>query len=254
MEPRIKGFIEHSCSDWPGLIAAVLFLPGCNFRCPYCHNHPLILEPDSCRDYSREHVFSRLRALEGWLDGVCISGGEPTLHPGLPGLCRQIRETGLRCKLDTNGSRPEVVEHLLTAGLLDFVAVDIKAPLRPEVYRRCAGVDVDLGAIRRTMDLVRCSGVEYQFRTTYHPALFPVAELAELAELFLPGETPVLQNARPAASLDPEFSHLAEIDDETFQGFKELFFRQEKKVGQGKKVVDKGNQSGYNSHPLQLKS
>jgi len=230
---KIKGFVDYSCSDWPGLIAAVLFLPGCNFRCPYCHNHPLVTAPEKCRDYELEQVFARLQELRGWLDGVCISGGEPTLQPGLADLCRRVRDAGFKCKLDTNGSRPEVLARLLAAELLDFVAVDIKAPLVPASYRRCAGVTVDLAAIRRTMALVRQAGIGYQFRTTYHPALFPPPALRDLADLFLPGEKPTLQNAHPAGALDPEFARLPEIDDEVFQGFRASFhsFLEKKSAG-----------------------
>ncbi|MGC1401997.1 MAG: radical SAM protein, partial [Thermodesulfobacteriota bacterium] len=107
---EIKGFIETSFLDWPGKICAVLFLPSCNLRCPFCHNHELVLHPELLSPYPWDHIQKRLLALRSWLDGVCVTGGEPTLHPDLPELLGQIRHLGLLVKLDTNGTRPEVLD------------------------------------------------------------------------------------------------------------------------------------------------
>jgi pyruvate formate lyase activating enzyme len=214
---RIKGFIESSCSDWPGQVVAVIFLPGCNFRCPYCHNYPLVLNPDEGETFTLGYVFQRLDALRSWLDGVCVSGGEPTLSAGLAALCGKIKEAGLLCKLDTNGSRPRVLQELLAGDLIDFVSMDVKAPLLPASYERCAGVEVDLAAIRKSMEIIRNAGIAYQFRTTYHPVLLSESELEALALLFSQDEKPLLQKARPDGALDPDFRCLSEVTDEQYQ-------------------------------------
>ncbi|MBN2333144.1 MAG: anaerobic ribonucleoside-triphosphate reductase activating protein [Deltaproteobacteria bacterium] len=215
---QIKGFIESSCSDWPGQVVAVLFLPGCNFRCPYCHNQQLVLSPGQCETFDQDQVFAQLAAMRCWLDGVCISGGEPTLHYGLADLCGRIKQAGFRCKVDTNGSQPAVLASLLAANLLDFVAMDIKAPLLSDIYRRCAGVEeVDLAAIKQSMTLLRASGIDYQFRTTYHPFLLSDDALMDICRLIHPGEEFVLQQARTQGALDPGFSRQSEMTDEQFQ-------------------------------------
>ncbi len=229
MDIRIKGFIESSCSDWPGQIVAVIFLSGCNFRCPYCHNYPLVLTPDEGKTFSREYVFQRLMDLRSWLDGVCISGGEPTLSVGLADLCEQIKNAGFLCKLDTNGSRPEVLQELLAGGLVDYIAMDVKAPLRSDSYDKCAGVKVDLAAIRGSIEIIRNAGIEYQFRTTYHPALLSESELMALAHLFFQDEKPMLQKARPDGALDPDFRCLSEVKDLQYHEVRVMMQRLSKK-------------------------
>ena len=125
---EIKGFLETSFIDWPDKICAVLFLPICNFRCPYCHNHGLILRPEEYETLSWPFIRERFQTLRGWLDGVCVSGGEPTLHPDLPDLLAAIKALGFPVKLDTNGTRPKVLHFLVDEKLVDFVAMDVKAP------------------------------------------------------------------------------------------------------------------------------
>lgn len=181
--PVIRGFIESSCSDWPGMVCAVLFLGGCNFRCPYCHNHQLVLEPKTVAGIPWEQITNTLDKLKSWLDGVCVSGGEPTLQPAaLVSLCRTLKDAGFKVKLDTNGSNPAVVERLLNDELIDFVAMDVKAPLASNnLYAHCTGIkDVDMDPIRATFNLLVERNVPCQFRTTWHPALFPVQELNSL--------------------------------------------------------------------------
>ncbi len=214
---QIKGFIESSCSDWPGQVAAVIFLPGCNFRCPYCHNYPLVLNPDEGKIFTLEYVFQRLAALRSWLDGVCISGGEPTLSVGLADLCEKIKDFGLLCKLDINGSRPWVLQKLLVGSLIDFIAMDVKAPLRADSCEKCAGVKVGLAAIRKSMEIIRNAGIAYQFRTTYHPVLLFESELEALALLFTRDEKLLLQKACPSGALSLDFRHHEEITSQQYQ-------------------------------------
>ncbi|MFH2125363.1 MAG: anaerobic ribonucleoside-triphosphate reductase activating protein [Pseudomonadota bacterium] len=180
--PVIKGFIETSFLDWRGLISAVLFLPGCNFACPYCHNFTLVSDPDSLMTFPLDSVLDRLRPFVGWIDGVVISGGEPTLHPGLEELLGQIHETGFKVKLDTNGYRPEVVKRVVEAGLVDMVAMDVKAPLEPLAYRRSCGKAIEVDKVAQSLEYLKSCGVAHEFRSTICPSWHGPEELGRMAQ------------------------------------------------------------------------
>jgi pyruvate formate lyase activating enzyme len=166
---RIGGVVSCSLSDFPGRIAAVIFTQGCNWRCPWCHN-PSLVEPEKFAPPLDEvNVLRRLACGRGKLDGVVVSGGEPTLQPDLAAFLAQVKGLGFETKLDTNGSRPAVVRTLLERRYVDFVAVDIKAPWSR--YAEAAGVEVETEALAETIALLRASGIEHQLRTTRWPGL-----------------------------------------------------------------------------------
>lgn len=202
--PPIKGFLETSFVDWRGAIASVLFLPGCNFNCPYCHNHQLAADPDSLMDLPLAEVLGRLKPFVGWVDGVVISGGEPTLHPGLPALCGLLKQAGFAVKLDTNGHRHWVIEDLARRGLVDMVAMDLKAPLNDLAYRRAAGCSVDLDHLKRTIDFLLTSGVDHEFRSTIWPAWHGPRELEAMAMAIEGAQAWTLQGLRPETAWDQE--------------------------------------------------
>lgn len=157
--------------DDPGHVAATLFCAGCTFRCPYCHNPELVL-PDQVGVLACLPVDEVLRELErrrGFLDSVVVSGGEPTLQQDLPSLLEQLKALGFRVKLDTNGSRPDVLDAVLSNGWVDFVAMDIKAPW--DAYSRMTGVPVDREKIVRSVQLLQRRAPAYEFRTTVAPGL-----------------------------------------------------------------------------------
>ena len=199
----IKGFLETSFLDWPGRLAAVVFLGGCNFRCPFCHNAELVLEPHRVPSIPLDTVLERLRALRGWVDGIVVSGGEPTLSPRLPELLGRIRAQGFDVKLDTNGSLPDVLAKLLGRGLVQAVDMDLKAPLEPALYAALAGVPVRLELIRASVDLIRLSGLPHRFRTTYVPGLLDAAAIGRLRAAAPAGSPHVLQGFNPKRVLDP---------------------------------------------------
>jgi pyruvate formate lyase activating enzyme len=214
---RIKGFVETSFVDWPGRVCSVIFVGGCNFRCPYCHNHRLVLDPDGQPDLSWSGILGRLHQLRGWVDGVCITGGEPTLHAGLASMARELKANDLSVKLDTNGSRPEVIDALTAEGLLDAVAMDIKAPLRFEAYARCGGTAVPLAAVRRSIALLGASGLEVEFRTTVVPDYLSEADVVEIAAS-LPPEIPYrLQTFRSEEVLHAELKDRKPYTDEELE-------------------------------------
>ena len=166
---RIRGFLPNTLIDWPGRLAAEVFLEGCNLRCPYCHAGYLLTTAPEAETFELEHVLAHLKGERGWLDGVVVSGGEPTIHPELPALLRGFKEAGFAVKLDTNGTCPVVLASLMRAGVLDYVAMDIKAP--PEKYDKICGVPVDQGAIDTSITLLMDGHVDYEFRTTIIPQL-----------------------------------------------------------------------------------
>jgi len=201
---QIKGFLETSLLDWPGKLTAVLFLPGCNFRCPYCHNHLLVINPGGVETISLEYILRRLKGLKGWIDGVCISGGEPTVNPDLSLLLERIKAEGWAIKLDTNGTFPGRIKDLMERGLVDCVAMDIKAPLDSRSYGRCAGVSVDISAIRKSISVLASGGIDYNFRMTVVPTLLTEEQVYEAALQLVGTRRLLLQDFNPSDPLSPE--------------------------------------------------
>jgi pyruvate formate lyase activating enzyme len=213
----IKGFLETSFVDWPGKVVSVLFLPGCNFRCPFCHNHQLVLKPEGHEDLPLEYIMARLAELKGWVDGVCITGGEPTIHPRLPSLMAEIKGAGFLVKLDTNGSNPYMLRSLVERGLMDCVAMDVKAPLDEVSYTRAAGVPADLEKIQESICFLKKGTVEYYFRTTVVPALHKEEDLLTLARHLSGSSSLTLQNFNPEDPLDPRLKGTSPYPEEWLQ-------------------------------------
>lgn len=165
----IAGFQKTSFVDYPGKISAVVFTPGCNMRCWYCHNSHI--NAGEVELIEEGEIFAYLRRRSDMLDGLVISGGEPTLQKDLRGFIVQARELGYAIKLDTNGTNPRVLSGLMSDGLLDYVAMDIKAPL--DRYGSITCTEDDMSAVRRSINLLINGGVDYEFRTTFAPGLLP---------------------------------------------------------------------------------
>lgn len=160
---RIAGLQKMTLLDYPGKVACTVFLQGCNFRCPFCHNSDLL--PGGGGDFMTKEAFlGFLESRKGLLDAVCVSGGEPTLQPDLEELLRSIKAMGYHVKLDTNGSRPEILMHLVEAGLVDYVAMDIKNS--PDSYAATAGARISLANIEKSVAFLLTGAVDYEFRTT----------------------------------------------------------------------------------------
>ena len=159
---RIGGFQKVSLIDYPGKVAAVVFTQGCNFRCPFCHNMELVLP--SCFDdpMNEDDVLNFLTTRIGKLQGVVITGGEPTLHSGLPDFIKKIKAMGFLVKLDSNGSRPCILQRLVDNKLVDYIAMDIKAPI--ERYEEVSGVNVNIDHIQQSIQIIMDSGLDHQKR------------------------------------------------------------------------------------------
>jgi pyruvate formate lyase activating enzyme len=189
--------------DWPGKICSVLFLAGCNFRCPYCHNPELLEAGGRGEAIAWDDLAAYLTDRAAWIDGVSITGGEPTIHADLPLLCQRLRESGMLVKVDTNGSRPRLLERAISQGLVDFVAMDLKTSLRryPQVVRR----PVDPESIKQSMGAIIDSGIEHEFRCTMVPGLVGLDDLESLAENAEGARVLVLQQFHSENALDPDY-------------------------------------------------
>ena len=204
---QIRGWVRTSLIDYPVKIAAVLFTSGCNFRCPYCQNSELVLHPEGLPEIDPAEIFKLLTRRRGLIDGVVITGGEPTLQNGLDDFLRKVKELGLAAKLDTNGYHPQILRDLLEQRLLDYVAMDIKAPLAK--YPLAAGVPVDVQRIEESVRQILASGIDHEFRTTVVPGIVAPKDVEEMARLIAGAGKYVLQQFRPQGTLVPRFREMA---------------------------------------------
>jgi pyruvate formate lyase activating enzyme len=200
----LAGFQKNSFIDFPGKIGCVLFTTGCNFACPYCHNADLARGEYPARIESSA-VMDFLKSRRGLLDGVVISGGEPTLNPGLFDLCRAVKSLGYPVKLDTNGSRPEIIRQLLRRHLVDFIAMDIKAPLN-EYHPFSPDPEIP-GKLKKSVRLIMDAAPAYEFRTTCAAPFVNAKAIRTIAESIAGAACYVLQSLnRNAVCLDPVFN------------------------------------------------
>ena len=176
---KISGLQKLTLLDFPGKMACTVFTYGCNFRCPFCHNATLVTEENS-DDINEDEFFSFLKKRQGLLDGVCISGGEPTLQKDLAEFIGKIKAMDYAVKLDTNGSQPEVLRKLISQNLLDYVAMDIKNS--PAKYSLTCGREVDMVPIKESVSIIKESGIDHEFRTTTVRELHNAEDFAEIAE------------------------------------------------------------------------
>ena len=184
----IGGLQKFSVLDYPGHLSAIVFTQGCNFRCQFCYN-PMLVWPieDGQKKYQKSHFlipeddfFAFLTRRQGKLDAIVITGGEPTLHQDLPVFIKKIRDLGFKVKLDTNGTNPNMLQQLITDHLLDYLAMDFKAPT--DKYETVVGVKVDFEKIKESVKIIMNSGLPYEFRTTVVPGLHTVADLQAMSE------------------------------------------------------------------------
>ena len=217
MRMRIGGLQKVTLLDYPGKVACTVFLPGCNLRCPFCHNPALVLPDRETDSLSTEELLAFLETRRGKLDGVCVTGGEPTLYEDLPALLRQIRGLGFAVKLDTNGTNPDMLEALAQEGLLDYAAMDIKNS--PDRYAEtCGGVDL-LGPVKRSAALLMAGAVDYEFRTTLVRELHRPEDLDAIAAWLAGAPRYYLQNFVDSGNLIGRGYH--GFTAEQLQGFAE---------------------------------
>lgn len=219
---KICGYNKTTLLDYPGKVAATIFLGSCNFRCPFCQNSSLVLHSALQPEIPAEEILSFLKKRQGILDGVCISGGEPTLSEDLPDFIRDIKALGYAVKLDTNGSRPYVVKKLVRAGLLDKVAMDIKAG--PDNYRALSGLRYpDMDSISETVDFLMEGHVDYEFRTTVVKELHAEKDFIEIGQWLSGAKAYYLQAYRDSDGvLQPGFTSYSL---EELQNFRKILLK-----------------------------
>lgn len=207
----IKGFSETSFLDWKEHLSAVLFTGGCNFRCPFCHNKDLVINPQALGNIPVSYVFERLKYHKQWVDRVVVTGGEPTILPGLPGFLEALVDRGFMVKLDTNGSHPRVVKNLVEHRLVHCIAMDVKGPLSG--YRRWCGVAADQERIAESISFIRKCGIEHEFRMTVVPFLHQEKDVYEVARM-LKGSPFFVQAFAPRNTVDPSFMNIEPFSEE----------------------------------------
>jgi len=199
--------------DWPGRVATTIFLSGCSLRCPYCHNASLLKPTDQPLDWL--DIVHHLEARRDWIDGVVVTGGEPTDDPDLPSLLTALKDADVAIKLDTNGSNPLVLALLLAEGLVDAVALDVKAV--PARYGEVAGARSISAQVRECAQMLIHAGIEHEFRTTVFPGVVALDELPRIARSLRGGRLYALQQFRPTATLDPEALSVAPYDEDALR-------------------------------------
>lgn len=176
------GFQKMTMLDFPGYVACTVFTPGCNFRCPFCHNSLLVTKVNENEMYSEDEIIAYLRKRKGVIDGICISGGEPLMHDDIFDFVKKVKETGMLVKIDTNGSFPDKLKKLIDSGNIDYVAMDIKNC--PDKYAETIGYsDFDFSPVRKSVELLLVGKVEYEFRTTVVKEFHTTQDMVKIGEL-----------------------------------------------------------------------
>lgn len=217
---KILAIQKTTLIDYPGHVAATVFLAGCNFRCPWCYSKELVL-PEliaSAAQIPEQEIAEFLQGKKGYLEGIVLCGGEPTVNSELPEFINKIKESGFLVKLDTNGSNPEMLGSLIKKKLIDYVAMDIKLP--KERYDQVFFAKIPVENIQKSIDILKTSGVDYEFRTTVVNGVHSADDLAAMARWIGGGKNPpkyFLQNFRPERTIDPAYENIRPYPDEFFK-------------------------------------
>ncbi|MDI6600653.1 MAG: anaerobic ribonucleoside-triphosphate reductase activating protein [Thermoanaerobacteraceae bacterium] len=227
----IYDLMPVSVADYPGNVAATVFVSGCNFHCPYCHNSSIIVATDKGH-VSEEEILNYLVKRGNLLDGVCITGGEPTLWIGLEEYIKRIRDIGFKVKLDTNGARPGILKKLIAENLLDYIAMDIKAPL--DKYGIFVKDESDISRVEESTEIIMNSRLSYEFRTTVHEKILDLNDFEKIGEWLQCAHRYVIQGYKYSDDvLDKDFcgnspcdiGYLEKIKDAVDKYFDEVLIR-----------------------------
>ncbi len=193
--------------EWEGKLTSILFLPGCNLRCPFCHARSLVLEPDTITPIPFDEIKGCLVKKKNWIDGVCITGGEPLLQEWLSDLIGEIRKLNFKIMLETNGTLPDALKALLDAKSVDYLSMDIKAPFNDsgEKYRKATAGSVDMRKIKSSVDIIMHSGIDYEFRTTVVPGIVDGTDIEDIAKSIEGARRLCLQQFVPKDTIDPAY-------------------------------------------------
>ncbi|MDI6840492.1 MAG: anaerobic ribonucleoside-triphosphate reductase activating protein [bacterium] len=197
---KFKGLQKLSVIEYPGKLCAIVFTGGCNFRCHYCHNPELVVGYEKLPDIDEENIITFMQKRKRFLDGLCITGGEPTLHQELLQFIEKIKKLDFLVKLDTNGTNPELISHVIENRFVDYIAMDIKGT--PERYKEIADVNIDISKIKASVQLIMHSNIDYEFRTTVFPEFFGKEDAKQIGEWVKGAKRYVLQQPRVVKMLN----------------------------------------------------
>ncbi len=203
---RIGGIQKTTLIDYPGKLAATIFVSGCNFRCPFCYNPDLVLpeEIEKHPSIPPEDIFAFLKERKKFLSGVVLGGGEPTIYDDLPSFVKEIKQLGYLIKLDTNGYNPNMLQKMIKENLLNYIAMDIKAP--KEKYIKASGKEVEIERIEASIQVLKKSKIDYEFRTTVVPGLLGKKDILKIAQWIKPADKYFLQTFQSTTrTIDPDF-------------------------------------------------
>ena len=217
---EIKGLEKFAPKDFPGFITSTVFLAECNFRCPFCHNADLVLRPNTLPTFPMDYFIGYLDSRKNWLEGICVTGGEPLVHEDLELLLYIIKERNLLVKLDTNGSFPSRLEDLIQKKLVNHVAMDVKAPL--EKYQEVTRSKVNSEDIRESIDIIKNSGLEYVFRTTVVPGLVGNKDIEKISKMLDGAKVFQLQQFLPKNTIDADYQQKKPYSREELQAFAKI--------------------------------
>jgi pyruvate formate lyase activating enzyme len=213
------GLQRLSLIDYPGKLCATIFTAGCNFRCPYCYNEDIVLDYPAMPKMPEDKIIEFLHPRLGFLDGVCVTGGEPMIHRELPKFLGRLKSIGSLVKLDTNGSRPKALAYVMEKGLVNYIALDVKVPLSR--YEETVRYRVKPEGLKETIKLIRRSGVDHEFRTTVVPGLLDGDDLEEIAMTLTGSKRYVLQQFRPGKTLCPDFKDVKPYSEAEMRQFRD---------------------------------
>ncbi len=214
----IAGIQRTSLLDWPGKICSTIFIAGCNFRCPFCHNPELVLpsQIELLEPLTENEILALIVERKQLIDGVCITGGEPLLSPDITNFVHKIKATGLPVKIDTNGSAPTLLRKIVDDNLVDYIAMDIKAPR--ERYNELAGFNINLRFIEESIKILKDSNINYEFRTTVVKTLLGKDDIIKIGEWVKGAKAYYLQQCNGGEKvLDPTFKWIKSYTPEELE-------------------------------------
>lgn len=221
MTMQIKGFEKTSLVDWDGKITSVIFLPFCNFRCGFCHSSDLVLRSKNLPNISEVRIFEFLKKKKGWIDGVVITGGEPTLHgENLKFFLKKIKDLGFLVKLDTNGTNPDFLEELIKEKLVDYIAMDVKTSKKK--YNEATNTKVDINKVNRSIKLLLENKVNYEFRTTVVPGIVGKEDIKKIGKWIFGAKCYALQQFRNIDVAQKKFAKVKPYSKEKLEEFANL--------------------------------
>ncbi|MDD2731898.1 MAG: anaerobic ribonucleoside-triphosphate reductase activating protein [Candidatus Pacebacteria bacterium] len=217
----IGGLQRLTLIDYPHKLAATVFLAGCNFRCPWCYSSELVLPEriEKQPKISDKEFYNFLSTRKNLLEGIVVCGGEPCLNKDLPEFILKIKEFGYEVKIDTNGSNPNMLKKLIDNKLIDYIAMDIKGPIRK--YKELIGLNFDIENIKKSASLIKTNRVDYEFRTTLVPGLLEKEDIIEIGQWLSGAKRYYLQNFRPQKTINPRFEKLKPYPEKYLYQIKE---------------------------------